>query len=55
MVSRINRISTVISCSTFDISVTCSFMVTKVQKKSEIRKRIQLFSQMIFKENLTEE
>lgn len=33
MVSRINLISTVMSCSTFDMSVTCSFIGIKVRKK----------------------
>lgn len=30
MVSRINLISTVMSCSTFDMSVTCSFQYGKL-------------------------
>lgn len=33
MVSRINLISTVMSCSTFDMSVTCSSIGIKVRKK----------------------
>ena len=38
-VSRNNRISSVMSCKTFDMSVTCSFIGIKVQRKSEIRKK----------------
>ena len=40
-VSRNNHISSVISCNTFDMSVTCSFIGIKVQRKSEIRKKIE--------------
>ena len=43
MVSRINLISTVMSCSTFDMSVTCSFIGIKVQKISHIRKKYRHF------------
>ena len=38
-VSRNNRISSVMFCNTFDMSVTCSFISIKVQRKSEIRKK----------------
>ena len=38
-VSRNNRISSVMFCNTFDMSVTCSFIGIKVQRKSEIRKK----------------
>ena len=41
--SRNNRISSVMSCNTFDISVTCSFIGVKVQRKSEIRKKNKHF------------
>ena len=29
------------SCNTFDMSVTCSFIGIKVQRESEIRKKIE--------------
>ena len=38
-VVRNNRISSVMPCNTFDMSVTCSFIGIKVQRKSEIRKK----------------
>ena len=38
-VQRNNRISSVMPCNTFDVSVTCSFIGIKVQRKSEIRKK----------------
>ena len=38
-VQRNNRISSVMPCNTFDMSVTCSFIGIKVQRKSEIRKK----------------
>ena len=38
-VQRNNRISFVIPCNTFDVSVTCSFIGIKMQRKSEIRKK----------------
>ena len=38
-VARNNRISSVMPCNTFDMSVTCSFIGIKVQRKSEIRKK----------------
>ena len=37
-VSRNSRISSVMSCNTFDISVTCSFIGVQVRKISRIRK-----------------
>ena len=40
-VSRNNRISSVMSCNTFDMSVTCSFIGIKVQRESGIRKKIE--------------
>lgn len=39
MVSRINRISAVMSCSTFDMSVTCFFIGVKVRKISHMHKK----------------
>ena len=38
-VSRNSRISSVMFCNTFDMSVTCSFIGIKVQRKSERRKK----------------
>ena len=38
-VARNNHISSVMPCNNFDMSVTCSFIGIKVQRKSEIRKK----------------
>ena len=42
-VSCNNRISSVMSCNTFDMSVTCSFIGIKVQRKYETRKKNEHF------------
>ena len=41
IISRNNRISSVMSCNTFDMSVTCYFIDIKVQRKSERRNKIE--------------
>ena len=48
-VSRNSRISPVMTCNTFDMSVTCSFIGIKVQKTSEICKKNALLYSLFIK------
>ncbi|MBP7856772.1 MAG: hypothetical protein KAZ98_02725, partial [Prevotella sp.] len=47
--SRISRISSVMSCNTFDMSVTCSFIGIKVRKISQIHKKNKRFVLAFYK------